>query len=149
MAELKNLKDLFATNKQCEQVFGIHYTTAIGRGVMQVQNNGVKSFLVSEILHKCNDLVIDRISDNSSDMKDQKLEQEVLKLKLENQVKSGALVDMAEAEMEFTRRNMVAVDILNGIVSAVKIENPDVPQSILASIDKQLGILRNKVADIR
>lgn len=149
MAEKNNIKELFATHRQCQDVFGIHHTTASGRGVSTIMKNGVKSFKVDEVLSKCNDLIIANISDETSDLKQQKVEQEIRKLKIDNDAKEGVLVDAIEVEREFTNRCRAMVSILEGLVPQVKIKNPDIPQPVLSSINETLNKLRNEVAQYR
>lgn len=143
---MRKSTELHCTHWQAQTVFGIHHTTAEGRGVLSKVIDGSKCFLVSELITKCNDLLIANISDKSSDLKAEKTKQEVRKLKIDNDFKEGILVDAIEVEAEFTNRCRAMVGILDGLVSEVKIKNPDVPQAVLASINETLNRLRNEVA---
>ena len=80
------------------------------------------------------------------ELKVQKTTEEVRKLKIENDLKEGILIPADEAMIEWSRQLKAICDVLDGIPSLVKMENPDISQSVLDSVQRSVISARKKAA---
>lgn len=137
--------------------YGIQSNHLKSRGVEPEIIDYVKQYDVDLVTKKCADLIVKHLTPDDAgaegrsliELKRDETEQRVRKLKIENDVTEGLLVDVAEIKVAFGQKVRAVCDILDGIPTRVKMNAPDVSQAVLEVVQRSVTEVRNRAADHR
>lgn len=138
--------------------FGMDANTFRRRGIKSQPDPDTKKALFNfdEVLEACGEIILASLersvgsaSDGSSlsDLKTMKLEEEVRKLRINNDQEEGSLVPVHQVAMSYAKGIRVICDKLDTLPSRVKMEHPEIAQSVLDSINQLLIEVRNSSAE--
>lgn len=83
---------------------------------------------------------------DGNDLKSEKLRQEIRKLKIDNDVEEGKLVDASTVQQTYTRGIKKIVSVLESIPQECKKAAPNMPTSAIAAIRDSVVRIRNLAA---
>ncbi len=90
-----------------------------------------------------------KLQKRTEELKREKSFQEVRKLEIENQIRSGAVVRTEDVQTQIGQAARSIMDKLDAISMRVKMQVPDIPQAQLAIIQDCIIDRRNALADER
>ena len=135
-------------------ILGIQQVTLDGRGVKNRKGRRGVEYDLADIWAKCSDLIFQNLRQTHSSLEDmeslkaEKLAQEIRKLTIDNDARDGTLVLAQDVEVTYSRSIKAIADELDGVITAIKIAIPDVPQAVLATVADKLAEARRKAARI-
>ena len=138
-----------------ESIFDIHRNTLRRREVLTRDGADGEEYEVGDFYRKCADLIAKRLTETatapgmqtaSGALKDEKLREEVRKLRMQNDIEERNLVPREEVLPLYVRAMRPVVEKLDRIPLRVKMKAPDVPSAILAVITECVAEARNEAA---
>lgn len=134
--------------------FGLQSKNLSDRKVSSQTRSGVKQYSLDEVVEKCSDLISANLKPDTETLTGRSIGQlkadeqfeKVRKIRMDNDIREGSLVDVDEMKIAFGRKITAMNDILNGIPTRVKMESPDVSQSVLEVVQRCVTEVRNKAA---
>lgn len=140
----------------CKRVFGIQKKNLSDRKVQaQHSEDGNLAYDLEEIVERCGELLLARLrerfstadGDSLDELKVIKLQEEVRKLRIDNDTQEGVLVYASDVEQRYAKGIRAVCDVLDAIPSMVKMENPSVSPAVLDTVAKCVSEARNKAVD--
>ena len=137
------------------RVFGLQLKNLSDRKVTEHLIDGVKQYDLEEVVEKCGDMIIDKLKPNHTAKSGQSLSQlkteeqveKVRRIRMDNDVREGLLVDAEEMMIAYGRKVKAVCDVLDKIPMQVKTQAPTVPQAVLSVVVKAVNDARNKAAN--
>ena len=135
--------------------FGLQSKNLSDRNVEYHIIDKVKQYCLDEVVEKCGDLIVNKLKPlhtteagrTVQQLKADEQFEKVRKIKMDNDLREGSLVDVNEMKLAFGRKIRAVNDILDGIPTRVKMEAPDTSQAVLEVVQRCVTEIRNKAAD--
>lgn len=146
------------------KLYGISHSRAIARNVhwKEKTKSAPRLYDMRDLLEKCEDIIAKELFDKldfeadldeegsgtASSFRDQKTEQEIRKLRILNDKAEGTLVEASEVAEVYERGLRALGDVLDGVCSNIKKEQPDIDAAVLDLVQRKLVEARRSAAQI-
>lgn len=148
--------DYWATVTVLKRAFGLQKKTLEGRGVKSRKNDSdATEYHLQQAIQKCGDLISKRLNTSPdqaaelSEAANQKGMEELRKLRLENAVRSGEAVPVADIIASIGQSVRAMTDRLDAITTKVRMGVADIQPDQLAAINQAIIAKRNEAAGQR
>lgn len=151
-----NAGEVWCSARELRRIFGVADKTLTDRSVNSRKGAGRVEFELADFWNKCANLVWSKARESglgasledAEGLKVEKLAEEVRKLRLGNDEIDGLLVRADEVESTYNRGVKAMADVLDSMVSRVKMRCPTLDQAALAEIQECLTEARRKAARV-
>ena len=143
------------------KMFGLTAETLLEYGVIAKRETSGMTWDIEDTVRKCPKLIMKKMTkvvkkspetklkSSASDLKDEKVREDIRKIKLQNDLTEGKLVRADEVAQVYSENMRTVSDLLDSIPSRVKMGLPEITPEALSIIQDTLVEIRNKASVLR